>query len=406
MSESRCPMAAPPGPAATGPAATGPDYAQRVRGCLLGGALADAAADPGTNSPAPALATNVPTPDPATGAPATSAPLHFSSTTQMTLYTIDGLLEALEWARDGVASDELACLWLAYLRWLAAQGHPVPPSAPAPPPRWIDGQSAVRRHRNPDPVCLSALAGGEMGTEARPVNALSRGAGALCRSAPFGLIPHVGPEYIYRLSARAAALTHGHRAARQSAAAFSRLIHALVFDGASPRTAALSALRRLQSEPMPDPAVASGLEHALELAAAEPQNPRLPTSELLHGNQLPPGLGADAGAARSLAVAVYAVLATCPGAENAAGQLTPQQFAQEHYIAAIQLAAIQLDTAVDGASGGRDGAPDVLDPARSIAGNILGAYYGEACLPPDRRRAVAGIDVVTEMAAALIAVTS
>ena len=40
----------------------------------------------------------------------------------MTLYTADGLLEALEWANDGVAPDINACLWLAYLRWLGTQG--------------------------------------------------------------------------------------------------------------------------------------------------------------------------------------------------------------------------------------------------------------------------------------------
>ena len=53
----------------------------------------------------------------------------------MTLYTADGLLEALEWANDGVAADINACLWLAYLRWLGTQGvagagvGPVPAAA-------------------------------------------------------------------------------------------------------------------------------------------------------------------------------------------------------------------------------------------------------------------------------------
>ena len=34
----------------------------------------------------------------------------------LALYLADGLLEALEWANDGVASDEAACLWLAARR--------------------------------------------------------------------------------------------------------------------------------------------------------------------------------------------------------------------------------------------------------------------------------------------------
>ena len=30
----------------------------------------------------------------------------------------DGLTEALEWAHEGVASDEPACMWLGSLRWM------------------------------------------------------------------------------------------------------------------------------------------------------------------------------------------------------------------------------------------------------------------------------------------------
>ena len=47
------------------------------------------------------------------------------------------------------------------------------------------------------------------------------------RSAPFGLVPHIAAEAVYKLSADAASLTHGHPAARQSAGIFSLLIHAL-----------------------------------------------------------------------------------------------------------------------------------------------------------------------------------
>ena len=49
----------------------------------------------------------------------------------MTLYTVDGLVEALEWANSGVGADANACVWLAYLRWLETQGVPVPESGSA-----------------------------------------------------------------------------------------------------------------------------------------------------------------------------------------------------------------------------------------------------------------------------------
>ena len=55
---------------------------------------------------------------------------HFSDDTQMTLYTVDGLVEALEWANSGVGADANACLWLAYLRWLDTQGEPAPDRLP------------------------------------------------------------------------------------------------------------------------------------------------------------------------------------------------------------------------------------------------------------------------------------
>ena len=114
---------------------------------------------------------------------------HFSDDTQMTLYTVDGLLEALEWANSGVAADTNACLWLAYLRWLGSQGVPLPDSAPFQPPRWIDGHDVLRHRRAPGNACLSGLATGEMGTVYRPVNPESKGCGTVMRSAPFGLIP-------------------------------------------------------------------------------------------------------------------------------------------------------------------------------------------------------------------------
>ena len=66
----------------------------------------------------------------------------------MTLYTVDGLVEALEWANSGVGADANACLWLAYLRWLDTQGEPAP-SGSRPQPRWIDAQQVLRHRRAP-----------------------------------------------------------------------------------------------------------------------------------------------------------------------------------------------------------------------------------------------------------------
>ncbi|WP_432394146.1 hypothetical protein ACRQ5B_12055 [Pseudarthrobacter sp. L19] len=110
---------------------TVPSHESRIHGCLLGGALGDALGSSG-GSAAERDGTGV-----------------LSGRARMTLYTVDGLLEALEWANSGVAADANACLWLAYLRWLGTQGMSLPEAAPFQPPRWIDAHGLPRESRSP-----------------------------------------------------------------------------------------------------------------------------------------------------------------------------------------------------------------------------------------------------------------
>lgn len=294
---------------------------------------------------------------------------HFSDDTQMTLYTVDGLVEALEWANDGVAADETACLWLAYLRWLATQDVAASASAPVPQPRWIDGHEVLRHRRAPGNTCLSGLASGEMGTAARPVNAESKGCGTVMRSAPFGLIPHISREAVAKLSMDAAALTHGHPAARLGAAAFSLLIHDVVA-GSDVRAAALAALEYVQALPVKAPELDERLAEALRLSAeGSPLSPEGLTT----------ALGEGWVAEEALAVALYAVLATAVDGP------------QEHFRKAIALAVNHSGDS---------------DSTGSIAGNILGALYGEACLPQEWLEGLEGPEVIRGMAARLLAVTA
>lgn len=273
---------------------------------------------------------------------------HFSDDTQMTLYSLDGLLEVLEWANDGVGADINACQWLAYLRWLKTQGLAASSIAPVPSPRWIDSQSVLHHQRHPGNACLSGLMTGEMGTVARPVNPDSKGCGTVMRSAPYGLLPNVEAETVYKISSDAASLTHGHPAARQSSGAFSWLIHALVMGQQSLREAAESAQERAVAEPHADSALLERLAAALELSTHD--------GDPLPGDQLTAALGEGWVAEEALAIAIYAVLAT----EVAGASPT------EHFMRAMRVAANH-----DGDS----------DSTASIAGNILGAYYGEAALP-------------------------
>ncbi len=194
-------------------------YEDRVLGCLLGTMAGDAYAVLQASGDDPTAALESP------------AGLVVSDATQLTLYSVDGLVEALEWANDGVAADETACLWLAYLRWLMRQGEHLPSTAPAPPARWIDRQTDILPVHRPDADTVRALLTGAMGTQARPLNPGADGPGALMRSAPFGLVPRIPASMVRRLTTDAAALTHGSENAKESAALLSGLIRALAIEG-------------------------------------------------------------------------------------------------------------------------------------------------------------------------------
>lgn len=381
------------------PAVSAPSPKSRIHGCLLGGALGDSLGYAVEFDSITAIRDRFGDAGLRDFA-ALDGGTHFSDDTQMTLYTVDGLVEALEWANAGVGADANACLWLAYLRWLDTQGVPVPDPAPKPQPRWIDRQPVLRQRRSPGKACLSGLATGEMGTAYRPVNPESKGCGTVMRSAPFGLIPHIPADAVYKLSADAAALTHGHPSARQSAAVFSLLIHSLV-QGETLQTAARTAAEHVRSDPEAVPELRERLDAALRLAGVTPSDATAQdrsaqdrsaehgtaaagTVALLSPEDLVRELGEGWVAEEALAVGLYAVLATAKGDE---GPRPPV----EHFKAAVALAVNHSGDS---------------DSTGSIAGNILGAYYGEACLPADWLEALEAPEVVRGMADQLVSVTS
>ncbi|KRE50462.1 hypothetical protein ASG92_09280 [Arthrobacter sp. Soil736] len=369
-----------------------PSPASRIHGCLLGGALGDSLGYAIEFDSITAIRGRFGEAG-LRGFEALDGGSHFSDDTQMTLYTVDGLVEALEWANSGVGADANACLWLAYLRWLDTQGVPAPERAPRPQPRWIDEQPVLRHRRAPGNTCLSGLATGEMGTVYRPVNPDSKGCGTVMRSAPFGLIPHIPAEYVYKLSADAASLTHGHPSARQSAGVFSLLIHSLI-QGHGLVEAAQAAVHRVESDAEAAPELRERLAAALRLAGRAGADTG--TRPVLNPEDLVSELGEGWVAEEALAVGLYAVLATAPGAspadapaDSSAGQSAADPV--EHFKAAIALA---INHSGDSDSTG------------SIAGNILGAHYGEDCLPADWLGALEAPEVIRGMASQLVAVTT
>ena len=367
----------------TEPGVPAPTLKSRIHGCLLGGALGDAAGYAVESAPAGGAERTAGRDAAGTGL--LTGPGLFSDDTQLTLYTVDGLVEALEWANAGVGADVNACLWLAYLRWLAGQGGDPGPSAPVPQPRWIDGHEAMRQHRHPEQDCISGLATGEMGTAARPVNPSAKGRGTVMRSAPFGLVPHITPDAVYKLSADAAALTHGHPSARQSAGVFSLLIHRLV-SGEDLRSAAAAVAAHAAGIPDVAPELPQRLEAALRLADGANAAPAGPTGGPSGetAGDLALALGGGEAAEEALAVALYSVLATLP---PDSGNTLPSR----HFSDAVALAV--------GHGSGKD-------TAGALAGSILGASYGEECLPVQWLEALDAAEVVRGMADQLVKVTS
>ena len=218
------------------------EFAGRVRGLLCASALGDALGYPLELLSAEQIAERSPKPW-----EAAYGELLISDDTQLTCYTLDGLTEVLEWNNEGAAADELACLWLAYLRWFRGIGEALPETAPFSLDREIDGSNELTARRGPGAATLRALGTGEMQLVSKSVNPDALGSGALVRSAALGLLPVAQERTVVMLAVRGAALTHGYPEALVSAAAYALLIRDLLASPSGSFDALLEAARRVVS---------------------------------------------------------------------------------------------------------------------------------------------------------------
>ena len=127
---------------------------------------------------------------------------HFSDDTQLTLYTVDGLVEALEWANSGSARTPTPACGSPTCAGSAPRACRCRRRRPVQPPRWIDAHEVLKHRRAPGNACLSGLATGEMGTVYRPVNPGLQG---LRHGDALGPVrpgpPTSRPTSVYKLSA-------------------------------------------------------------------------------------------------------------------------------------------------------------------------------------------------------------
>ncbi|GHE75338.1 ADP-ribosylglycohydrolase family protein [Streptomyces spiralis] len=310
------------------------DFRSRVRGTLLGVALGDALGSPVDGLGLDAIREahgpeGVVDLVPAHGR--RGAVTHF---TQLTLFSVDGLIRA-QVRRDTGAWHPPTDLHRAYLRWAATQ-RDWGPDERRKDDGWLAREEWLYARRDPARALLVGLADDTMGTLDVPRNPGEAGPEAAARSAPFGLLVGWEPQLVVQLAVECAAQTHGHPTACLAAGAYAVIVHGLArgdgLDGAVQKALALLAVR-----PGHEP-VSDALQHAL--GAVRQGMPTPARVEELAGAGTAEGL---------LAVAVYCALV---GEDVRHG---------------LRLAVNQ-----SGPSGA----------AGALTGGLLGALHGETALPP------------------------
>ena len=195
----------------------------KVKGCLIGGAVGDALGYPiefmsyekilsryGDNGISEYLL------DPSSGKAVVS------DDTQMTLFTANGLLVGQTRAMTrGIAGKPRSYVYLAYLDWLRTQrgSH-----TEAGNISWLIDVPQLWNCRAPGATCLDALSAGEQGSVEHRINH-SKGCGGVMRVAPVGLFfRDMEDDPTDMEGAEVAALTHSHSLGFMPAAFMTHII--------------------------------------------------------------------------------------------------------------------------------------------------------------------------------------
>ena len=152
-------------------------YRSRVRGCLLGGAIGDALGAPIEFMGLSEIRSHF-GPNGVTGyETAYGRRGAITDDTQMTLFTVEGIIRAVvRGTLKGICSPP-AVVWHAYRRWLVTQGELSDSEDEWLTSGWLIGERALHACRAPGKTCISALATGRMGTTEERLND-SKGAAA------------------------------------------------------------------------------------------------------------------------------------------------------------------------------------------------------------------------------------
>jgi ADP-ribosylglycohydrolase len=317
---------------------------ERIRGCLLGGAVGDALGAPVEFT----SWTQIRAAHGQDGVTDLVAPGRFTDDTQMSLFTAEGMLRASVRGRSKGTCHPPTVVHHAYLRWLHTQGDAWDERI-GQLDGWLVTECRLHRREAPGNTCLSALRRGTAGTTDDPVND-SKGCGGVMRAAPVGLVCEKEEE-AWDLGCSVAALTHGHVDGWQPAGALAVIISRVCAGAALAEAVAASIVRTTGD-------TRRLLERAVALAAGG-----LPTPE-----QIESTLGQGWVGEEALAIAVACTLATTDFRTGV--------------------------TAAVSHSGDSDS-------TGSICGNILGATWGAEAIPATWLDALDAADLVESVAADL-----
>jgi ADP-ribosyl-[dinitrogen reductase] hydrolase len=270
-------------------------HRSRIRGSLLGGAVGDALGVPIAFESLEAIRARFGPRGLEEPVPAFGRMGAISGTTQLMLFTAEGLLIA---ARDPTLagrSGVVRSVHRASLRWLRTQGeHSTHPTFERSFEGRLLGLAALQQRRAPDSSCLAALRTRRMGRIQQPLNT-DRGCGVLMRAAPIGLAR--GIDDPFGVACEVGAITHGHPGAYLACGTLARLIRE-VFTGTPLHSACHESLEELCRHPGHQECSVA-LERALALAEAGGASPEAVQS-----------LGTGQTAAQALAIGVFCSLAT------------------------------------------------------------------------------------------------
>jgi ADP-ribosyl-[dinitrogen reductase] hydrolase len=307
-------------------------HAERFLGCLLGGAAGDAFGYCVEFLQLPEIQYTF-------GPEGIKEPVYqegkliVSDDTQMTLFTLEGVLNGLKEPSPPMQTL-VESIRLSYLDWLGTQGKSYS-AAPTRKDGWLAHCAELNVPRAPGTTCVSSLMHGGHGTIENPLND-SKGCGGAMRAAPAGLFRRFEPTQAFELGARSAAITHGHPSGYLSAGTVAAIVRCLM-DGMDIHAATEESLQILKGW--------DDHEETLHAVAKALDTAQFASKD--HPTAID-AMGAGWVGEEALAIAVYAVLTA------------------RSYVEAVRIAS------------NHDGDSDSI---ASIAGQIWGAWKGIEGIP-------------------------